>query len=404
MDEHTKTVALSNVIRIDDDRIQDPLGKVVCNTVEETLNALLDAEADALAGSGRYERADGRRDDRAGYWDRQLHTKAGEVSLKVSKLRKQAFETAIIERYRRREASVEEALMEMYLAGVSVRRVEDITEALWGTRVSAGTVSNRNKKIYAKIEEWRNQPIEREHPYVYLDGIVLKCTWAGEVGHISLLVAIGVNSDGFREILGIVEGAKEDKSGWSSFFKHLKQRGLKGVPLIISDACLGLVEPVGDFYPEACRQRCVVHFFRNIFSHVPSTKVRDVAHMLKAIHASEDRAAAEAKSNEVIAKLKGLRLGKASELVAESITETFAYYAFPDQHWLKLKTNNPLQRLMREIRRRTRVVGAFPDAQSCLSLAAARLRHIAGTKWSTRRYMNMDLLKQMETDTRAATA
>ena len=126
--------------------------------------------------------------------------------------------------------------------------------------------------------------------------------------------------------------------------------------------------------------------------------------MLKAIHASEDREAAEAKATEVIAKLKGLKLGKASELVAESIAETFAYYSFPDQHWVKLKTNNPLERLVHEIRRRTRVVGAFADAQSCLNLAAARLRHIAGTKWSTRRYMNMDLLKQMETDTRAATA
>ncbi|MFQ5533836.1 MAG: transposase [Sphingomonadales bacterium] len=161
MDEHSKTRDLSNVIRIDDERIQDHLGKVVRNTVEETLNALLDAEADALAGAGRYERAEGRRDYRAGRRKRQLHTKAGEVTLKAPKLRKQAFETAIIERYRRREASVEEALMEMYLAGVSVRRVEDITEALWGTRVSAGTVSNLNKKIYAKIEAWRLWPIRR---------------------------------------------------------------------------------------------------------------------------------------------------------------------------------------------------------------------------------------------------
>ena len=166
MNDDTKAANLSNVIHIDDDRIQDHLGKVVRNTVEETLNALLDAEADALAGAGRYERSDGRRDYRAGHRDRQLHTKAGEVTLKVPKLRKQAFETAIIERYRRREASVAEALMEMYLAGVSVRRVEDITEALWGTRVSAGTVSNLNKKIYAKIEAWRNAPITGEHPYV----------------------------------------------------------------------------------------------------------------------------------------------------------------------------------------------------------------------------------------------
>jgi putative transposase len=161
MDDDGKTTNLSNVIQIDDDRIQDHLGRVVRSTVEETLNALLDAEGpDALAGAGRYERSEGRRDYRTGHRERKLHTKAGEVTLKVPKLRKQAFETAIIERYRRREASVEEALMEMYLAGVSVRRVEDITEALWGTRVSAGTISNLNKKIYAKIDIWRNQPIE----------------------------------------------------------------------------------------------------------------------------------------------------------------------------------------------------------------------------------------------------
>jgi putative transposase len=130
------------------------------------------------------------------------------VNLKVPKLRRQTFETAIIERYRRRESSVEEALIEMYLAGISVRRVEDITEALWGTRVSPSTVSNLNKKIYAKIEAWRNRPIEGEHPYLYLDGIVMKRSWAGEVRNVSLLVASAVNSEGFREILGLCEGAK----------------------------------------------------------------------------------------------------------------------------------------------------------------------------------------------------
>ena len=144
------TKVLSNVIRIDDERIQDHLKHIVRGSVEETLNALLDAEAERLVGAGRYERTEARRDTRAGSYERKLHTTAGEVRLKVPKLRKQTFETAIIERYRRRESSVEEALMEMYLAGVSVRRVEDITEALWGTRVSPGTVSNLNKKIYAQ--------------------------------------------------------------------------------------------------------------------------------------------------------------------------------------------------------------------------------------------------------------
>lgn len=388
------TKALGNVIHIDDERIQDHLGRIVRGSVEETLNALLDAEADRLVGADRYERSDGRRDYRSGHYERKLDTKAGRVSLKVPKLRNVPFETAIIERYRRRESSVEEALMEMYLAGVSVRRVEDITEALWGTRVSPGTVSNLNKKIYAQIDAWRNEPIEGRHPYVYLDGIVMKRSWAGEVRNVSLLVAIGVNADGYRDILGICEGHKEDKSGWTGFLKHLKQRGLKNIQLIISDACMGLVEAAGELYPDARWQRCTVHWYRNAFSHVPNAKVREVALMLKAIHAQENREAALKKAQDVQAKLRDMKLGKVAGWVEETVEETLSHYAFPNEHWRRIRTNNPLERIMREIRRRTRVVGAFPDGQSCLNLAAARLRHIAGTKWSTRRYLDMTLLEK----------
>jgi putative transposase len=393
MEEDSKGTALSNVVRIDDDRVKEHLEKVVRGTVEETLNAMLDAEADRLCNAGRYERTEARRDLRSGSYERKLQTKAGPVTLKMPKLRQQGFETAIIERYRRRESSVEEALIEMYLAGVSVRRVEDITEALWGTRVSPGTVSNLNKKIYGQIEVWRNQPIAGEHPYLYLDGIVLKRSWAGEVRNVSLLVAISVNAEGYREILGIVEGAKEDKAGWSGFLAHLKGRGLAGVRLIISDACMGLVESAAEYFPEAGWQRCMVHFYRNVFSHVPAGKLRQVALMLKAIHAQESLEAAGRKAAEVVVRLRELRLGKAAELVEAAVAETLAYYAFPEEHWRRIRTNNPLERIMREIRRRTRVVGAFPDGNSALNLAAARLRHIAGTRWSTKRYLNMDLLR-----------
>jgi transposase-like protein len=320
---------LNNVIRIDDERIKGHLDRVVRGTVEETLNSLLDAEADRLCNAQRYERTEARRDTRAGHYERNLETKAGEVTLKVPKLRRQTFETAIIERYRRREASVEEALIEMYLAGVSVRRVEDITEALWGTRVSPSTVSDLNKKIYATIETWRNRPIEGEHPYVYLDGIVMKRSWAGEVRNVSLLVAIAVNVEGYREILGIVEGAKEDKAGWSGFLKHLKERGLRGVRLIISDACIGLAESAAEFFPEAGWQRCVVHFYRNVFSHVPRPKMREVAAMLKAIHAAEDVQEAREKALRVGAKLREQRLTRAAELVEGGIEETLAVLCLP---------------------------------------------------------------------------
>jgi transposase-like protein len=392
----SKEAKSGQIIRIEQEQLNRHLDKVVRGTVERTLNELLDAEANKLCGAGRYERTELRKDTRAGHYTRKLDTKAGQVKLKVPKLRTLTFETAIIERYRRRESSVEEALIEMYLAGISVRRVEDITEALWGTRVSPSTVSNLNKKVYGRIDQWLKAPIEGKFTYVFLDGIWLKRCWAGEVKNVSVLVAIGVDRHGYRQVLGIREGAKEDKQSWTGFMRYLKERGLSGLELFVSDKCLGLVESLADFYPEAKWQRCVVHFYRNVFTVVPKSKVKVVAAMLKAIHAQEDRDAAEEKLGAVVQKLRMMKLNQAATIVEQSAAETLSYYAFPSQHWRSLRTNNPLERLMREIRRRTRVVGAFPDGKSALMLVAARLRHVAGTKWGTRRYMNMDRLKELE--------
>jgi len=384
--------ALTAAFSVDVEKVRGHLDQVVRASVEQTLNALLDAEAERVCQAGRYERSPERQDTRAGSYERKLQTKAGEVTLKVPRLRKLPLETAIIERYRRRESSVEEALIEMYLAGVSVRRVEDITEALWGTRVSPSTVSELNQKIYGQIEAWRNRPIEGEHAYVYLDGIWLKRSWGGEVKNVAVLVAIGVNQEGFREILGVAEGAREDAESWRTFLRHLKERGLKGVRLFISDKCLGLVEALGEFYPEAAWQRCVAHFYRNWLSVTPKGRARAVAAMLKAIHAQEDRESARQKAEAVVAKLEAMKLPKAAQVVREGIEQTLSHMAFPREHWRCLRTNNPLERLNREIRRRTRVVGAFPDGTSALMLVAARLRHIAGTRWGLRRYLDMGRL------------
>lgn len=395
---------LKKVIQIDEGRIQAHLDEKVRQSVEETLNALLDAEADELCQARRYERTAARRSTRAGHYTRALHTKAGEVELKMPKLRTLPFETAIVERYRRREASVEEALIEMYLAGVSVRRVEDITQALWGSRVSSSTLSELNQKVYDKIDAWRNAPIEGEHPYVYLDGLYLKRSWGGEVRNVAVLVAVGVDRDGFRDVLGAAEGAREDLESWRNFMRHLKERGLKGVRLFVTDKCLGLVEALGEFYPEARWQRCVVHFYRNVFSLVPTGKSKDVAAMLKAIHAQEDRGEAQRKAQAVAERLEQMKLKDAAKLVREQIVETLGYYEFPREHWRQLRTNNPLERVMREIRRRTKVVGAFPDGRSALMLVAARLRHISGSKWGTRRYLDMRRLYEAETNLRVKTA
>lgn len=384
----------SKVIEVNEGKIKSHVEEIVRGSVEETLNMLLESEAEQLCQASRYERTPGRKDTRAGHYSRKLQTRVGDVELKIPKLRTLPFETAIIERYRRREASVEEALIEMYLAGVSVRRVEDITEALWGSRVSPSVISDLNKKLYVRIEEWLNRPITSRHAYVYMDGLWLKRTWGGEVKNVSVLVAIGVDEDGFRDVLGVAEGGKEDKESWKQFLRGLKERGLSGVSLFISDKCLGLLDTLGEFYPDAQWQRCVVHFYRNVMTAVPKGKVREVAAMLKAIHAQEDRDAALQKSAAVVEKLESMKLSKAASIVREGAEETLRYYGFPREHWRSLRTNNPLERLNREIRRRTRVVGCFPDGRSAVMLVAARLRHVTGTQWGSRCYLNMLRLAQ----------
>lgn len=352
-----------NIIKLDQELIHTELKDLVKNSVEETLNAMLDAEADRLVNAERYARDEERKGYRAGHYDRSFSTTAGDVNLKMPKLKGVTFETAIIERYRRRETSVEEALMEMYLAGVSVRRVEDLTEALWGTKVSPGTISNLNKKAYEHIEQWRNRPLKDEYPYVYVDGIFLKRCWGGEYENISILVAIGVSSDGYREIIGAAEGLKEDLESWKNFFVWLKQRGLQDPCLIIGDKTLGMVEAIGQVFPRAKYQRCIVHFYRNVFTVTPNKKVKEVAKMLKAIHAQEDKAAALEKAKAVEEKLCGMKLSKAADKVRDSIQETLTYMGYPEEHWLRIRTDNTLERINREIKRRTKVIGTFPDGE-----------------------------------------
>ena len=249
----------------------------------------------------------------------------------MPKLKGISFETAIIEGYRRRESSVEETLIEMYLAGVSVRRVEDITEALWGSKVSPSTISELNKKAYVHIEDWRNRPLQGgRYPYVYVDGIYLRRNWGGEFENVAILVAIAVNEDGYRDVLGAAEGMKEDKSSWVSFFQWLRGRGLDGVKLVIGDKCLGMLEAVGEVFPEAKYQRCTVHFYRNVFSATPRSKMKLVAKMLKAIHSQESKKAAREKAKAVVEELHSMKLKEAAKKVEDGIEETLTYMNLRD--------------------------------------------------------------------------
>lgn len=387
---------MADIIQLNQEEIKSQLGDMVRKSVEDTLNAMLDAEADQITQAHKYERTDTRQDTRAGHYTRKLMTKAGQVELKIPKLRKLPFETAIIERYKRREESVEEALIEMYLAGVSVRRVEDISEALWGARVSSGTISNLNQKVYAQIEVWRNRSLEVMYPYVYLDGIYLKKNWGGTIENIAVLVALGVNEAGNREIIGAAEGGKEDKESWLNFLRSLKERGLKGVRLMVGDKCLGLIEAIKEVYPEAAYQRCMVHFMRNILTGVPQTRSKEVAAKLKAIFAQEDRPACEAKAADVVRFLRENKMRSAANTLESGISEALSYTAFPREHWLKIRSNNGIERINREIRRRTNSVGCFPDGNSALMLVCARLRYVSASDWGVKTYLNMERLYELE--------
>ena len=383
------------ILQLNEEVIHTELKELVKNSIEETLNAMLDSEANRLVNAERYARDEQREGYRAGHYDRSFVTSSGEIKLRMPKLKGVTFETSIIERYKRRETSVEEALIEMYLAGVSVRRVEDISEALWGTKVSPGTISNLNKKAYENIEKWRNRPLTEKYPYVYVDGIFLKRCWGESYENISVLVAVGVNMDGEREVLGASEGLKEDLESWKNFFVWLKSRGLSGVQLIIGDKALGMVEAIGQVFPNAKYQRCIAHFYRNVLSVVPRSRMKEAAKMLKAIHAQEDKQAALEKAVLVIEKLKTMKLVKAAEKIDSSIRETLTYMEFPAEHWSRIRTNNTLERLNREIKRRTRVVGTFPDGQSALMLVCARLRYVTGNQWGAKKYLNMAHLSTM---------
>ena len=343
----------ANIVSVDEESLRNDIKNLVRKTVEETLNALLDEEASELVGAERYERTAGREAYRSGHYTRRLVTGAGEVELSVPKLRGATFQTAVIERYRRRETSVEEAIVEMYLAGVSTRRIEDVSELLWGAPVSSGTVSNLNERAFASIETWRQRPLEGGYPYVFVDGIYLKRSWGGSYENVA-------------------------------------------VRLVTGDKCAGMLGALEEVFPGARYQRCTVHFYRNVLGRVPVTRRKAAARMLKAIHAQESREACARKAEEVAEELESMRLGAAARTVRDGFAETLAYTEFPPEHWRRIRTNNGIERINREIRRRTRVVGTFPDGNSALMLVTARLKYIVEHEWGKRRYLDMSKLEEMD--------
>ena len=383
-----------NIIQIDQNLLETRLDRLITEKMTQILNAMLDAEADEIANAARYERTGERRAYRAGHYGRRLTAKAGRLELKVPKLKGAVFESAVIERYRRREESVEEALIDMYLAGVSTRQVDDISQLLWGERMPSQTLSDKLKKVYGDIDAWRTRPLEGEYPYVFVDGVWHKRSWGGSVENVSILVAIGINREGHREVIGVTEGMKEDRASWEQFFRGMIERGLKGVRLVVGDRCAGLVSTVNGMLPKARYQRCMVHFMRNVLSKVPPAHREWASAALKAVFAMESQESALDKAGTVAAEMESRRLRGAANRLREGIGETTTYLLdeFPDGHRRRIRTNNMIERPDREIRRRTRVVGGFPDSNSALMLVCARIRYVTASEWSTRCYLDMSRL------------
>ena len=382
------------ILQVDQAMLETTLDRMVRKSVEETLNAMLDAEADEITGAARYERSGERKAYRAGHYERDLTVKAGKMSLKVPKLKGAVFSSAVIERYRRREESVEEALIDMYLAGVSTRQVDDISQLLWGDRMPSQTLSDKLKRVYADIDAWRERPLEQEYAYLFMDGVWHKRCWGGSVENAGILVAIGIGADGRREVLSVAEGMKEDAESWRSFIKGMLARGLKGVRLVTGDRCAGLVAAAGELLPGARYQRCMVHFERNILAKV-NPKNRDwAADALKAVFSMETRDKALEKAECVAGEMEARKLKEAASCLRDGIGETTTYLLddYPREHRRRIRTNNMIERLNREIRRRTRVVGSFPDGRSALMLVCARVRYVTSNEWSTRRYLDMSRL------------
>ena len=380
--------------QFDDAMFESELDALVRVKVERTINAMLDAEADEIANAARYERKTDRKAFRAGRYERTLAAKAGKLSLKVPELKGALFGSAVIERCRRRESSVEEALMEMYLAGVSTRRVDDTGRLLRGERMPSRTLSDKLKKIHKEIDEWRKRPLESECPYVFVDGVWHKRSWGGHVENAGVLVAIGVSTEGRREVIAVDEGMREDAAGRERFFRSVIERGLRGVRLVVGDRCAGLVSTVNSMLPNARCQRCMARFMRDVPSKTPPGHREWASAALKAVVAQKNRESAMAKAGTVAGEMEERKLKSAANRLRGGVGETAACLlpGFPANHGIKLRTNDMIGRLNKEIRRRTRVVGGFPDSDSALMLVCAGIRYVTSRSWSDRRYMDVSRL------------
>jgi len=361
--------------------------------VQQVVQDVLESEMEDLLQAAKHERAEGRTGYRSGHYGRGLVTRVGKIELQVPQDRQGRFSTKVFERYQRSEKAFVTALSEMYIQGVSTRKVTKITEQLCGHEVSASTISTLNRKLDAQLHQFASRPLDQEYPYLILDARYEKVREDGVIRSRAVLVAIGINWEGRREVLAVELANRESRSSWRDFLLGLKKRGLHGVDLVITDNHAGLKRAIGEVLPEACWQRCYVHFLRNALDYLSRKADPDCLTELRWLY--DRRSLDEARKDLAnwLAKWQE-RYPKLCEWAEANIEETFTFYRYPLAHHKHLKSTNMLERINEELKRRTHVIRIFPNAQSCQRLLRALCVEIHEGWIEQHRYLNMELLKE----------
>ena len=359
------------------------------DALTESVTALMSAEVDALCGAGYGERSDERVNHRNGYRVRDWDTRLGTIELPVPKLRSGTYFPSWLLRPRRRaEQALTAVIGEAYVLGVSTRKVEDLVQSLGMERISKSQVSLLCKELDRTVKSFRERRLDGKWKYLWLDALFFKCRDDGRIVNVAGLVAVGVNEDGRREVLGLEVVTGEDGAGWLAFLRGLKARGLRGVELVISDAHSGLKDAIASVLRGAAWQRCRTHFMRNLLTKVPKAATGVVASLVRSIFAQPDADSVRAQLARTVEQLA--RYPQAASMLAGAAEELLAFTSFPKEHWKQIWSNNPQERLNREIRRRTDVVGIFPNRDSIIRLVGAVLGEIHDEWAVVRRYLTLD--------------
>ncbi len=360
--------------------------------VEWIVQQVLEVDMSEAVGAEKRERTEGRLGYRSGYYPRKLITRVGTLELRVPQDRQGRFSTEVFARYQRSEKALVAALVEMYVQGVSTRKVKAISEELCGHEFSASALSELNAKLDVELERFARQKLECDYPYLVLDARYERVREEGVIRRRAVLVAIGINWEGRRQILGVELANRESASSWREFLLGLKGRGLCGVRLAISDDHPGLKRAIAEVLPEAAWQRCYVHFLRNALDHLPRKADDDCLTELRWLYDRRDAAEARQHLAAWIERWSG-KYAKLCAWVEEGMEETFTFYRFPREHHKHLKSTNLLERYNQEIKRRTHVVRIFPNEASCLRLIRA-LASEQHEEWlDGPRYLEMEPLR-----------